>query len=414
MLRQNYVNYELLLVNDGSTDNSGEYCNFLAETHTNIRVIHHKENGGVSKSRNTGIELATGSYIIFLDSDDYLLDGCLLEIEKEIQNNESPDILIGRHTGDYSHYNNDYFFNVDRNDKDALFTNIVNTDAQPNYCWQFVINRHFMTYNQLRFINAKIAEDQEFVVRLLCLMRSVVYYDKVFYWQRVRSGSLSGTRDFATSWAFLTVANEMAKFWLKQDWPEAKSKFIYSRLRYVIALFSASLIMHTREEIQKLSEGLNMKGKNMPQIQKRMREIPLYTLSAQWGAYFGLLLYRQLIIEKTIDLVRNASYSERYLFCVGEYTAATAKILLKEGYSIQGIFDNNELLRDSYLEDLRVRTPSYLSTKNKAELSEIVVIVCNETDSIYREVANQLEELGLEKEQVLHKVFNSTIPALPC
>lgn len=69
----NELSFEVLLINDGSTDRSLELCNSLSSLHTNIRVIN-KENGGVASSRNVGLSQARGRWIAFLDDDDYLLD----------------------------------------------------------------------------------------------------------------------------------------------------------------------------------------------------------------------------------------------------------------------------------------------------------------------------------------------------
>jgi len=74
VLSQSYINIELILVNDGSTDGSGELCDALAETDKRIVVIH-QENGGVSKARNAGLDAATGNRIAFVDCDDYILPG---------------------------------------------------------------------------------------------------------------------------------------------------------------------------------------------------------------------------------------------------------------------------------------------------------------------------------------------------
>lgn len=71
ILNQSFVDFEILLVNDGSTDNSGKICDKYAEKDTRVKVLH-KQNGGVSSARNAGIEAAQGEYICFVDSDDYL------------------------------------------------------------------------------------------------------------------------------------------------------------------------------------------------------------------------------------------------------------------------------------------------------------------------------------------------------
>ena len=71
IVNQTYKNLEIILVNDGSTDNSGELCDELAKKDNRIKVVH-KENGGLSDARNTGERESTGEYIIFIDSDDYI------------------------------------------------------------------------------------------------------------------------------------------------------------------------------------------------------------------------------------------------------------------------------------------------------------------------------------------------------
>ena len=71
VIRQTYKNLEIILVDDGSPDQCGQICDEYAQEDSRIQVIH-KENAGVSAARNTGIDAATGTYMIFADSDDVL------------------------------------------------------------------------------------------------------------------------------------------------------------------------------------------------------------------------------------------------------------------------------------------------------------------------------------------------------
>ena len=70
VVNQTYKNIEIILVDDGSKDNSGEMCDKYQEEYSNIKVVH-KENAGLGFARNTGLEYVTGKYVIFVDGDDY-------------------------------------------------------------------------------------------------------------------------------------------------------------------------------------------------------------------------------------------------------------------------------------------------------------------------------------------------------
>lgn len=93
ILRLNFGNYELLLIDDGSTDRSGEICDDYSRKHAVIKT-YHIENGGPSKARNYGLNLAQGDYIQFVDSDDEVTAGFISAFES-IRRDCNPDLIIG-------------------------------------------------------------------------------------------------------------------------------------------------------------------------------------------------------------------------------------------------------------------------------------------------------------------------------
>ena len=94
ILEQNYQNMEIILVDDGSTDGSSIICDNYSKRYENIKVIH-KQNGGLSSARNTGIDNCSGRYISFIDSDDWIDKEMFSEMIAQLEADNS-DIVICR------------------------------------------------------------------------------------------------------------------------------------------------------------------------------------------------------------------------------------------------------------------------------------------------------------------------------
>ena len=90
--KQTYSNLEIIIVDDGSTDTTPKICEKYREDYANIRVLH-KENGGIGSSRNAGLAMATGDYILFVDSDDWLEDNHIEELYNLLKKNDA-DIAV--------------------------------------------------------------------------------------------------------------------------------------------------------------------------------------------------------------------------------------------------------------------------------------------------------------------------------
>lgn len=168
ILNQTFQEYEIILVNDGSPDNCPQICDEYAKQDSRIKVIH-KENGGVGSARNTGIKNAKGEYIIFLDSDDMMVNNCLIEVYNFLKENDC-DILFCNFIVNYKGKikEKDFSFIVDKLDSkgENIIDNIIKYNVI-NPCWNKVYKTRFIIDNGIFFNNYILAEDFNWGLELL-------------------------------------------------------------------------------------------------------------------------------------------------------------------------------------------------------------------------------------------------------
>lgn len=416
VLKQDFKNVEIILVDDFSTDKSGIICDEFANKNENIRVFHQPINLGVAACRNMGIQAAGGRYIIFLDSDDYLLEGSLGGLAKLIEEKRGTDVIIGKFIcrpeaggGLYRDYAYDgAVINKGKpNDVIAHINSMANSAAGfLGVCWRYIIRRNFVFENNLYFVPAKVYEDQEFIAKVLCLSKTFAFYDDFFYCYRTRPKSLSGIVDCcqANSSAF-EVVGELCKFIKNNELSDIKKNFIYARIRYLVSAFNSRLVMLNCEEILELSLIIEKHIGHIDMLKEVANDFKIYSFIKTSGSFAGLVLYKKFIIEKTISLVKKVKEKEFYIFCAGIFGEGMAHILLDNGYSVKGFLDNNQAFEKTNILGLNVSNPSILLPIPEQEFSEVVVVICNQRREVFKEISTQLQEIGLKKEQIVHKAF---------
>ena len=212
ILRQPFSDYELLLINDGSGDGSGEICAAYARRYPQIRYFP-KENGGVSSARNLGLEQARGEYILFVDSDDYVADNYFAVIDAAVAQ-KRPDLL----SFGYQNFGaNTSAWNTGRyTETDALAIAQRVDAAMRGYLFSSLLCRAFrrevITTAGLRFReNLSIGEDQLFLFSYVLQCRSLVSIPDLLYCVDVSDqNSLSRKRRDHLTQQLLQVNREMA------------------------------------------------------------------------------------------------------------------------------------------------------------------------------------------------------------
>lgn len=177
VLSQTVGDFELLLVDDGSTDSSGMICDEFADQDNRIKVFH-KQNGGVSSARNVGLDHASGEYVVFVDSDDYIEEDYL----ERFSHFDDTDIII---TGYIIEHENNFVqenkrFTPELIDKKSFSNAFVNGFF--NYVWAKAIKRDVVLNSNAKFDEVlDISEDTVFVIDLLPQTQSVMVLDNCGY-----------------------------------------------------------------------------------------------------------------------------------------------------------------------------------------------------------------------------------------
>lgn len=205
LLSQDYKDYEIILVDDGSSDSCPEICDEYERKFDNIHTIHQK-NAGLSAARNSGIKIAKGEYICFVDSDDYwqhnVLAGLMAQIERD-----NLDVLrfrlqyVNPEGEAYNPYKSDPFkgndYSAVSTDGVSFLNSRMNTQC---YAWQFVLRRdliytlhntHSTSENNILFTPGIYFEDTDWTPRMLCKANRVASTKTVVYNYLQREGSIT-------------------------------------------------------------------------------------------------------------------------------------------------------------------------------------------------------------------------------
>ncbi len=241
VVNQTYKNLEIILVDDGSPDNCGAICDAWAKRDARIRVIH-KQNGGVSDARNIGIDSSIGSYIAFVDSDDYISPSMLQHLLEAIKTEHAEMSIC---SFKYVDENGSVFPESDNNspirNEKLTREEAIHKLCEPYYWYYAVIwNKLYKSdlFSAIRFPDGKTHED-EFVVHQLigkCNRIACIQNEEYFYVQHAGSiMSNLGLRDrINKAEAYL----DRAEYCHQQGFKECSAEYYYKTACHIADLFS--------------------------------------------------------------------------------------------------------------------------------------------------------------------------------
>lgn len=189
ILKQTYCDYEVIIVDDGSIDNSGKICDSYSLNDNRFRVVH-KENSGVASARQLGVSLATGEYVIHIDSDDWIESNMLSDMMNEISD---ADILVSDYYYNTKH-GQTYVRQVDCTTSEELLEKIIKGEVFGSL-WHKLIRRNL--YQNIKFnTDLTFCEDQLLLFKILTTYQcKVINLHKAYYHYECNDGSITQRTD---------------------------------------------------------------------------------------------------------------------------------------------------------------------------------------------------------------------------
>lgn len=286
VIDQDYSDFEILLIDDGSTDMSGEICDELASEHQQITVIH-KPNGGVSQARNAGIEAAKGKYLTFIDSDDFIDKHMLADLVNEFEAKNVDKVFCGF---EEIHEDGVCFGHIANlpprkilNRNEVIYT-LLYTGCSSNSYMNTVCGGVYKTSiikkHNLKFENRPMGEDWLFNMKYCDFIQSAVYIDKPYY--KYFRNSTSATSRYQPRQFELWLENRdfrqslVSKYNFEIDQQAIDSNWVNNVLYY-----SLQVIQHEPNYKNKLIEIFKNDEFNFA-LKNASRNTPYYFIPVVW------------------------------------------------------------------------------------------------------------------------------------
>lgn len=207
-------NYELIIVNDGSTDESEAIVKRLSISYPSIQLIN-QENKGLGAARNTGLDKATGKYVFFIDSDDYISDNSLLSLLNTIFTIKADIILFGLseiYPGKKKRHIN---FHLPEKGKLLSVENYINDYTILSSAWQGLFKRSLIEQYQIRMPEGKLAEDDDFSTKIFSVADTLYHLPEEIYNYYQRLQSISNNRNSSHNEKLISDKLEIFNYLIK-------------------------------------------------------------------------------------------------------------------------------------------------------------------------------------------------------
>lgn len=350
ILEQTYQNLEIIIINDGSTDNSGQICQEYEKQDDRIIYIE-KENSGVSDTRNAGMNRMTGTYITFVDSDDWLEPNYVKFLYEKLIEHQA-DIVVGNYTS-FNESNSVFYFHTSADYYEKVYDNksIIPClyDAKELLKsalivpWGKIYKKEIIA--NFRFPIDRIGEDALFNLKALLDSKKVVYVNKSAYIYRVREGSLSNT--WSDKWIrdAIYIIEERLSLLASLGYPLSEHRRVYKMSLDYISSEAYNRGLANSHELNYIKEKKMLLDRLLPQNKEDKKAVVMVADVSN--------------INQVLTTMKSICYHNR----------SVRFYIINEGFSKEWFIQLNSRLRDFDSEMINCRVTSNQLSRHKTDIS---------------------------------------------
>ena len=273
ILNQSYTDIEVILVDDGSPDDCGKICDEYTEKDKRVKVIH-KENGGLSDARNIGLENASGDYILFIDSDDWIHEDMVDILYRNLKANDT-DMSMCMFKYVFEESEEEVFDEchcteqVEVLSSEDILRRYYSEDRVPYVvAWNKLYKKDL--FKEIRYPKGKIHEDEFTSYRLIHQSDKIAVIYSALYYYLQRAGSITGGDIKAKHWDIWQAYSESKAYYRSYNQHEFINLVREKEFKEIINMYSQLYLMKNDIECQKKKKILKKRYQKMfyPMIKK--------------------------------------------------------------------------------------------------------------------------------------------------
>lgn len=401
-LRQDFNDYEVVVVDNGSTDRSIEICReYQKKFPDKIRFIELGQPTIVGRAHQTGLDSARGEYCHFVDGDDMVKANYLNDVYSAIKEN-SPDLIMGSFIGIaeegaplFSDINYDYKM-INKSSYDEVLEYLTNIANFPMVFWKYIFKKSLFE-NKVLFepaikqLYSFYMTDWIITTDFFISAKSLTMLSRPIYIHRRHNNSIltSAMENFKlTRMSEYYVFNQYLTLLSERQLSQQKKRFIISKMIAVLKTMLGSSDMQSKEEWKGHIELFPIDKEGLEELKLSEEDMlnRLYSFFIKYSIADGFIEFfmheRCNIIKKIFDM--NAKYV--YIFPCGKLNRGIAKWLCDAKTNINGFLDNNPNLDNILIDDKICCMPKFLSQLSAEELEQSLIVI----STIYPKLSDML------------------------